>query len=262
MCRYITREMVDAKAIEKRDIPIFLSGWLDRSSENCMFDEFLLKTWKLPHLRSGAWFLECPRTACPAEEVDLLAQIDGQSGTPLPSEGLGESEEEVEITAALAGGSHAGASTPNPTGSTSRSSRRARRKSQETAPEMGQVAHHPAHPLMKRKGRDHSSPFGTIPVSVSTASTFSSEFSAFQPPHLRAFSALAGVKSTDSMSVLVVNDSLSAMLKVQETTGIFPHSFEDITSFLTKVHLKSPILSQFCVMLFAMPLDYCVNVSF
>jgi hypothetical protein len=232
--RYITREMVNAKAIEKRDIPMFLSGWLDKSSENCMFDEFLLKTWKLPQLRTGAWFLECPRTACPAEEQDLLAQADAHSGTPLPSEGLGESEEEVEITAAV-GGSQAAGSTPHPTGSTSRSSRRARRRSQETAPEMAQVARHPVHGMTKGKGRDPSSQFPAIPLSQSTASTFSSEFCAFQPPHLRAFSALAGVKHASMTSVLLVNDSLSAMLKVQESTGAFPTSFQDITSFLTKV---------------------------
>ena len=253
--------MVDAKAIEKRDIPIFLSGWLDKSSENCMFDEFLLKTWKLPHLRTGAWFLECPRSACPADEADLLAQIDAASGSALPSEGLGESEEEVEVTHATAGGTHAAASTAHPTGSTSRSSRRARRNSQETAAEMAQVALHPAHPLTKGKGRDRSSPFASIPVSVSTASTFSSEFSAFQPPHLRAFSVLAGVKPTGSISVLVVNDSLSGMLQVHESTGAFPHSFEDITSFLTKVHLES-LLSIFLVILGTLLYDSSGSVHF
>jgi hypothetical protein len=236
MSRYITREMVDSKAIEKRDIPIFLTGWLDKSSENCMFDEFVLKTWKLPHLKTGGWFLECPRKSCPAEEVDLLAQADGVAGTTVVAEGLGESEEDVEITAATAGGSHGAASTPHLSGSTSRSSRRVRRISQEAAAdETPQLELRPVPASTKGKGRDPSSTFPTIPVSQSTASNFSSEYSAFQPPHLRAFSALAGVKMASSMSVLIVNDSLTGMLEVQEKSGAFPTSFDDITRFLTQV---------------------------
>jgi len=180
MCRYITREMVDAKAIEKRDIPIFLSGWLDKSSENCMFDDFLFKTWKFAHLKTGGWFLECQRSACPADEVAILAEADSLTGTALPSEGLGESEEEVEILAATPGGSLAGvaaASNPHQSGSTSRSNRRGLRRSQETPTEVGaELELQPVHVLRKGKEKDRSSPYTSIPVSQSTASNFSSEF--------------------------------------------------------------------------------------
>lgn len=44
MIRYIMWEMIVPKAIEKRDIPIFLSSWIEKSSEKCMFEEFILIT--------------------------------------------------------------------------------------------------------------------------------------------------------------------------------------------------------------------------
>lgn len=247
MIRYITREMVMAKAIEKRDVPMFLSGWIDKSSENCMFDGLLLKMWKLNHLKSGAWYLECPCSACPAEEAALFAHNDALPLDDLLFEGLGESEEELEITAAPAAGSHADvavALTPHLSGSTSRSSRRLIKRSQQTASkERAELEALPVDGSTKGKGVNQSSPFATVPFSQSTASNFSSQFGAFQPPHLRAFSALAGVKSASDMLVLIINDSLSSMLQVQESSGAFPTSFQDITSFLTKVVFEISCLS-------------------
>ena len=196
-------------------------------------------TWKLSHLKTGAWYLECPRNACPADEAALLARNDALAVNDLLFEGLGESEEELEITATPAGGSHGDVAVvpkSHVSGSTSRSSRRLLKRSQQIASERrADVELLPVDGSTKDKDVNRSSPFATIPISQSTASNFSSEFGAFQPPHLRAFSALAGVKPTSNMSVLIINDSLSAMLQVQESSGAFPTSFQDITSFLTKV---------------------------
>lgn len=84
--------MVVAKAIEKVDIPMFLSNWFDKSSKNCIFDEFILKTWKLSRLKIGAWYLKCPSTACPANEATLFSHIAALGVNDLLSKGLREWE--------------------------------------------------------------------------------------------------------------------------------------------------------------------------
>lgn len=77
--------MVVAKAVEKCNVPIFFSGWMDKSSKNCMFDKFILKMSKLTHLRTCAYYFKCPRNACPANDApSWLRLMLSQSMTCLP----------------------------------------------------------------------------------------------------------------------------------------------------------------------------------
>lgn len=103
-----------------------------------MFVKVILKTWKLTHVKTRAWYLECLCNACPLDEAALLAQTDALAVNDLLFERLEESQEELEITAALACGSQAVvvvAITQHLSKSTSRSNCKLLKRSQQTMSE-------------------------------------------------------------------------------------------------------------------------------
>ena len=69
--RYFKYELLTKKAISKDDLPIFLTTWLDRSNDACMFSAAQQRTWTTAHLTSGAWYLDCGLGYTPPHEVEL-----------------------------------------------------------------------------------------------------------------------------------------------------------------------------------------------
>lgn len=118
----------------------------------------------------------------------LLAHNNTLVVNDLFFKGLGDSKEELEIMATIASGSHADVAitlTPHLSKSTNRSSARYRKKfEQSSAKGRAEVELLPVDGLAKGKGVNWSSPFATIPISHNTTN-FSSQFGAFQSPHLR-----------------------------------------------------------------------------
>ena len=68
-------ELFPKKAIEKADLPPFLTTWLDRSSSDCMFSTVQLKTWPTPHLQACPWYIECHFGVTPPEERALFLSL-------------------------------------------------------------------------------------------------------------------------------------------------------------------------------------------
>jgi sRNA-binding protein len=50
---------------------VFLTTWIDRSSDACMFSPAQLRTWTTAHLNSGEWYLDCSMTFTPLHKIDL-----------------------------------------------------------------------------------------------------------------------------------------------------------------------------------------------
>ena len=75
MNRYFKFELYAKKAIEKKDLPPFLTTWLDRSSSDCMFSAYQLRNWTTPHLQACPWYLECNIGCTPAEEEALFKTL-------------------------------------------------------------------------------------------------------------------------------------------------------------------------------------------
>ena len=84
-CRYFKYELLPKRAIAKEDLPIFLTTWLDRSNQACMFSAVQQRTWTTAHLTSGAWYLECGVGYTPPHEMELKKS----------RQALGESREEM-----------------------------------------------------------------------------------------------------------------------------------------------------------------------
>ena len=73
--RYFKLELFPKKAIQKADLPPFLTTWLDRSSPDCMFSTVQLKTWPTPHLQACPWYIECHFGVTPPEERALFLSL-------------------------------------------------------------------------------------------------------------------------------------------------------------------------------------------
>ena len=68
-------ELFSKKAIQKADLPPFLTIWLDRSSPDCMFSTVQLKTWPTPHLQACPWYIESHFGVTPPEERALFLSL-------------------------------------------------------------------------------------------------------------------------------------------------------------------------------------------
>ena len=73
--RYFKLELYPKKAIQKADLPPFLTTWLNRSSPDCMFSTFQLKTWPTPHLQACPWYIECHIGVTPPKERALFLSL-------------------------------------------------------------------------------------------------------------------------------------------------------------------------------------------
>ena len=68
-------ELFPKKAIQKADLPPFLTIWLDRCSPDCMISTVQLKTWPTHHLQACPWYIECHFGVTPLEERALFLSL-------------------------------------------------------------------------------------------------------------------------------------------------------------------------------------------
>jgi hypothetical protein len=74
--RYFMRELVPLGAVVKPQLPLFFTSWVDKTSTSCMYTMTLTRSWSVPHLKEGCWYIECGKTICPVEEEDVKAACD------------------------------------------------------------------------------------------------------------------------------------------------------------------------------------------
>ena len=75
--RYFKYELEAKGAIQREDLPTFLSGFLDRNSADCMYTANQLRTFTTAHLSGGGWYLDCPISYTHPSEVDLRNSLEG-----------------------------------------------------------------------------------------------------------------------------------------------------------------------------------------
>ena len=73
--RYFKLELEAKGAIEK-DLPPFLSNFLDRTSANCMYTPKQLRTYTTAHLSGGGWYIDCAIAYTHPSEVQLRLSLD------------------------------------------------------------------------------------------------------------------------------------------------------------------------------------------
>jgi hypothetical protein len=74
--RYIMRELVPLGAMVKPQLSMFFISWVDKTSASYMYTMTQTRTWSVPHLKEGCWYIECRKKICPIEEEDLKAAYD------------------------------------------------------------------------------------------------------------------------------------------------------------------------------------------
>jgi hypothetical protein len=93
--RYFMRELVPLGAVVKPQLPIFLTSWVDKASASCMYTMTQTRTWSVPHLKEGCWYIESGKSTCPVEEEDVKVTCDKDDprGIMLGSDNVAVSEE-------------------------------------------------------------------------------------------------------------------------------------------------------------------------
>jgi hypothetical protein len=74
--RYFMKELVPLGTVVKPQLPMFLTSWVDKTSASYMYTMTQTRTWSVPHLKEGCWYIECGKTICPVEEEDVKATCD------------------------------------------------------------------------------------------------------------------------------------------------------------------------------------------
>jgi hypothetical protein len=74
--RYFMKELLPKGAIDLNKLPLFLTTWIDKTSQHCMFSQGQLRMWTLPHLKAGSWYIDCGKGFCPEEEKELKNKLD------------------------------------------------------------------------------------------------------------------------------------------------------------------------------------------
>ena len=100
-CRYFKYELLAKGAISKKDLPIFLSTWLDRSNSKCMFSSNQQRTWSTSHLTGGGWYLDCAPSFTPSFETELRKSRDAVGESAVDMVDLEGIEDEHERAKAL-----------------------------------------------------------------------------------------------------------------------------------------------------------------
>ena len=74
--RYFMKELLTKGALDKNKLPLFLTTWVDKTSQQCMFLPSQLWVWTLPRLKSGSWYLDCGKGFYLEEEEELKNKLD------------------------------------------------------------------------------------------------------------------------------------------------------------------------------------------
>jgi len=81
--RYIVRELLPKNALGVLSCPVFLSPWIQSSSDICIFTDIQKATFSVPLLQGGGWYLECSSKFVPDEEMELYNSLCGSSSLPV-----------------------------------------------------------------------------------------------------------------------------------------------------------------------------------
>jgi hypothetical protein len=101
--RYFMRELLPLGAKVKPQLPLFLTSWVDKTSAQCMYTMSQTCTWYIPHLKAGCWYIECGKTICPVEELEVKIAYDkaDSRGVVLVSDQVEVLEEENKVDLSL-----------------------------------------------------------------------------------------------------------------------------------------------------------------
>jgi hypothetical protein len=97
--KYFMRELLPLGAIEKAQLPVYLTSWVDKTSPLCMYTMTHTRVWSNAHLKAGCWYTDCGKVYCPLEEEDVkkaCVQADSK-GAALGTNQSEEQEDEVEV---------------------------------------------------------------------------------------------------------------------------------------------------------------------
>ena len=90
MCnRYIIFELIAKKALGLHALPAYMQSYLDDSSEVIMYSAKHVSSFGAPHLRGGAWYLDCRPGFTPPGEEALFSSLSSIA----PVEAVPEEEE-------------------------------------------------------------------------------------------------------------------------------------------------------------------------
>jgi hypothetical protein len=97
------RELLPLGAKVKPQLPLFLTSWVDKTSAQCMYTMSQTCTWYIPHLKAGCWYIECGKTICPVEELEVKIAYDkaDSRGVVLVSDQVEVLEEENKVDLSL-----------------------------------------------------------------------------------------------------------------------------------------------------------------
>ena len=73
--KYIVCELIAKKALGLHALPAFLQSYLDDSSEVFMYSAEHVSSFGTPHLRGGAWYLDCRQRFTPPGEEALFSSL-------------------------------------------------------------------------------------------------------------------------------------------------------------------------------------------
>ena len=54
---------------------------MDKTNPQCMYNIGQVRSWSLPHLKTGCWYIDCGKGFCPEGELELKASIDAKDTT-------------------------------------------------------------------------------------------------------------------------------------------------------------------------------------
>jgi hypothetical protein len=97
--RYFMRELLPLGAIEKAQLPVYLTSWVDKTSPLCMYTMTHTRIWSNAHLKAGCWYTDCGKVYCPLEEEAVkkaCVQADSKDAALGTNQGE-DQEDEVEV---------------------------------------------------------------------------------------------------------------------------------------------------------------------
>lgn len=76
--------------------PVFLSPWIQSSSDICIFTNIQKERFSVPLLQGGGWYLECSSNFVPDEELELYNSLCGSTSIPVSTNPEGKDIEEEQ----------------------------------------------------------------------------------------------------------------------------------------------------------------------
>ena len=97
--RYFMKELLPLGVVEKPHFLLFLTAWMDKSSDLCMYTITQMCTWSVPHLKAKCWYIDCSKIYYLIEEEDVKKAYEkaDSKGVAMAFDYGEEQEEEVQV---------------------------------------------------------------------------------------------------------------------------------------------------------------------